>query len=159
MRSRARRTRLTPKLAGSVKIHAIARAQNTLAVGVPNGEGKHAVDSCNHGIAPLPIRVEQYFGVRPSAKLGASRAKLAAQFDKVVYFTVEHDELLAVLATHRLVTRLGKVNDLQARVDQKQVVGAEYTLAVRAAVTQGAQDGIGIDRLVRGERFTEDATH
>jgi hypothetical protein len=130
----------------------VARQQQGLFAGIPQGKGIHAAQVLQHGRAFGLVQVQQYLRVGFAAEDVALRFELAAQFAVVVDFAVEGDDELAVCALHRLCAALGEVDDGQAAVAEGDaaVVGEPFAMAVWAAGGHVVADGAQLCPVRRG---------
>src|SRR5208282_1713026 len=81
---------------------AVAGEKEGLGLGVPKGEGEHAVEPVEAGGSPFLPRVHDRLGVASGAEAVAARAQLAAERLEIVDLAVEHDGDAAVLVVERL---------------------------------------------------------
>src|SRR5687767_2793889 len=84
--------------------------QRSLAI-IPNGEGKHAVETADSFLAPLSEHSQQDFGVTICFEPVSARSKLFAQFAVVINLAVESENVTAVRRKHWLVAGGSRIND------------------------------------------------
>ncbi len=81
---------------------AVAGDEQALAVALPDGKGKHAVELGQQGFAPGVVALEQHFGVAAGIEGVAQGFKLGAQFREVVDRAVERQGQAQLRVDHRL---------------------------------------------------------
>ena len=70
-----------------------SRAEELAGRAVPNGEGEHAAQAVEHGLAPGQVAHEQNFGIGIGGEFPAVGGKLGAQVAVVVDLAVEDDRI------------------------------------------------------------------
>jgi hypothetical protein len=114
---------------------------------VPDGEGEHAVEPVQARGAPFLPRPQHDLGVAARAEGLAACVELARQLAEVVELAVVDEHVTAVLARHRLVTRVGHVEDREAVVGEADGTADVGAAVVRAAM--GDRDGHRVDLALR----------
>src|SRR5438552_16986261 len=69
----------------------VPRQEKSAAALVPDGEGKHAAKPFDAGVSEFFVGMNDDLGVGPGMEAVAARLQLAAQFGKVVNFTIDND--------------------------------------------------------------------
>ncbi len=137
---------------------AIAGQKQQAALGVPQGEGEHAVQQARHFRAFVFIQMDQGFGVALRLEAMSAALQAASQGGEVIDLAVENDPHGPLLVGQRLPSA-GHVDDRQPPVPQGHArqtgpagtqgqVAAVKALVVRAAVAEHvghAAQGVGVD--------------
>ena len=112
--------------------------------------------------SPGVIAFQDDLGVAFGEKAVTERAQFGAQLPVVVDAAIEHDTETELVIDHRLLRMLGKIDDLQASMRDRQVIHLEKSAGVRSARYQhgihGLQDfdsGLG---SIEAD-FSADSTH
>ena len=123
---------------------AVAGAEQTALLVVPQGKGKHAVKAGQTVRPPYAVAFKNDFRVGTGLKLSAKGGQLFLEFGIIVYFTVEGDGHLAIGAVHGLAAA-GKVDDGEPPVSKADRAAAPLSFTVGAAM--GHAIGHGLDPL------------
>lgn len=112
--------------------------------GVPEGEGVHAAQALEQVFAPVPVAVEQDFGVAVGMENAAGALQLLAQFAEVVDFAVEDQYAAAGGVDHRLIARGAQVEDGQPPVAEQNapVGGSPLSVGVGSALAHGLAQAV-----------------
>src|SRR5262245_59264569 len=113
----------------------IAREEQLAPRGVPDGEGEHASQSLDTGLAPRDVRLQDHFGVAPRAEDAPLRLERRAELAKVVDLAVEDDPVAPGRIAHGLLAR-HQVDDRQPRHPEPDVVGRVDSRVVGSAVLE-----------------------
>ena len=125
--------------------------QQLLPLGVPDGQGEHAVQMCQQ-LGPLVfVQVDEHFRVALGAELVAGLFEPAPQVAEIVDFAVEHDPHGAVFVRKRLFSA-GQVDDGQAPMPKGHAGWAFHTgniaaFAIRPAMAQNVDHPLKRCRL------------
>ena len=122
--------------------------EEVAGVGVVDGEGEHALEMVEHGLAVAGVEVEQHLGIAGRTKRRAVDSELAAEFRVVVDLAIEGDGKRRVGQAHRLA-RAGRVDDGQSlKADGAAAVrGDKGGGLVRAAVSERVSHPSGAGRI------------
>ncbi|KPZ06452.1 hypothetical protein ALO94_200981 [Pseudomonas syringae pv. spinaceae] len=115
---------------------AVTGNEQLLAVALPDGKGKHAIELGQHLCAPRVVALEQYLGVATGMELIAKAFQLGTQFGKVVDRTVEGHRQAKVAVDHRLRRAVRQVHDFQTAMPKGNRPLAMKPPRIRAARRQ-----------------------
>ena len=125
---------------------AVAGQQQGLLLAVPQGQGKHAVESEQGVCAPLGQGVQDDFAVGLAAEPVAGGFKLSAQFAEVIDLAVVAENEAMVSADHRLMAVRAQVDDSQAPMAKPHVAFDPLPFAIRPAMVDGVGHPFQDDR-------------
>src|SRR5262249_32890452 len=127
----SRRLRIDQRL----HAEAVARKRKALFVPVPDGEGEHSAQVSEAALQPLAReKAQQHLGVRAAAKAPSLPLERMAELLEFVALRVEDDDVAPVGRRHRLVPRLGQVDDGEPSKTQARFALAPGPLVVGAAM-------------------------
>ncbi|MCY1416702.1 hypothetical protein D9M71_322180 [compost metagenome] len=106
---------------------AVAGQEQLLAVALPDGQGKHAVEPGQQVGTPGVVALEQHLGVAVAVEGIAEGFQLAAQFREVVDGAIEGQGQAQLRVAHGLRRTIGQVHDFQAAMAQ-----GKWALAMEA---------------------------
>lgn len=111
----------------------VAREQEGLLAGIPQGEGVHAAQVVEHGFAFFGIKVQEDFGVGFGAEDAALGFETLPKWAVVVDFAIEADDELAVGAGHGLRGAFAEVDDGEPPMAEADALvgGNPFALPVR----------------------------
>src|SRR5262249_21953017 len=89
----------------------VAREQQTLCAKIEPGKAPHPIQLLECFLAPNPQPPSKHFGVGPGTKRYSPPLEFLAQFQIVVYLTVENNCAAAVRKKHWLLSGNSKVED------------------------------------------------
>ena len=110
----------------------IAAEQHPAAVTLDDREREHAQQVIDEAIAPVVVGLEQNLGVAGREEPVAELAKFPPQLLVVVDAAVPADGKPQLRIDHRLSTRLGQVDDLQAAMAERDAALRPHAGAIRA---------------------------
>src|SRR5262245_825514 len=113
----------------------IAREEQPAPRGVPDGEGEHASQSLDTGLAPRDVRLQDHLGVAPRAEGAPLRLERLPELAKVVDLAVEDDPVAPGRIAHGLLPR-HQIDDRQPRHPEPDVVGRVDPRVVGPAVLE-----------------------
>ena len=121
----------------------IAGQQQLLPLGVPDGQGKHAVES-GEQLGPLVfVQMDQHFRVALRAEAVAGRFEPAPQVAEIIDFAVEDDPHRAVFVGERLLAA-GHVDDGQAAMPEGHAgLSRVRSFAIRPAMAAARRSSAG----------------
>ena len=121
---------------------AVAGEDEFLVGFVPKGEGPHAVEAWEAGLAPLGVGVKDDFGVGAGVEGVTEGGELVAEFEVVVDFAVEGEVEGVGSGVHGLMAAGGKVDDAEAAMGEAEAVLAPDAVIVAATVVEGIDHGV-----------------
>ena len=103
---------------------------------VPDRDSEHAFETVDEAFTPVPVGVENGFGVGARPVGVARRFELRSQRGVIVDFPVEHQRDAAVGSGHRLMSRGGEVDDGQPPERQSHIAAFrdEFPVVIRSAM-------------------------
>jgi hypothetical protein len=113
-------------------------------------------------LSPACPSQQQDLGVGARRQLGAVDAQLAPDVVVIVYLAVEGDEVPSVGAPHRLLARIGEVEDAEAAVAEGRRPVVFHASAVGAAALEAVRhraDKVGVVAIRVKAVNAGDATH
>ncbi|MNO51799.1 hypothetical protein D3C76_422010 [compost metagenome] len=154
LEQRRQRRGKTQALAGARQVQrldaeAVAGDEQALAVALPDGEGKHAVEFRQQRFAPGMETLEQHFGVATGIEGITQAFKFAAQFREVVDRAVEGQGQSQLIVDHRLRRTVRQVHDFQAAMAQGNRPLAVKTPGVGASRCQVMGDSLNGCKVCR----------
>ncbi len=81
------------------------------------------------------VQGKDHLGIGLRAENHTFTLELLAQFQEVVYFTIEYDYQAAIGRKHRLVTLRRKIDDTEAPMGQTDKIVKIFTTGIWAAMT------------------------
>src|SRR5438045_1168441 len=93
---------------------------------VPQGKGKHSIQSRQRRLAPLLPCRQQNFSISFGPKLMTFRGQLTTQLAIVINLAVERDHKPRIMRDHRFVARIAGVDDRQASMAQTDALSLIY---------------------------------
>jgi hypothetical protein len=142
----------------------VPRQEQFAASAVPKGQGEHPFEALHARGAPLLVRREDHFRIRPGPKAPAAPFQFGPKFAEVVDLAVEHDpDVFAIGGLHRLPARGREVNNAQAPVSQgdgqfRRVIGEDlHAGIVRSAMGKAVAHGADPVRRDRRIAVRQDA--
>ena len=126
------------RLAGVGKIERldaepVARQHDTAAVAFPDCECEHAMEAFDAARSPRVIGLQDDLGIAGGEEAIAAILQLGAQGTKIVNAAVENDGQAEIGVDHRLLGRLGEVENAQPAMAEGNVALREKTPGVRSA--------------------------
>ena len=135
---------------------AIPGAEKPAAPGIPEGEGKHAVEPGKTVSVPAFIGGQQHLGIGGCAEAEAFLLHDRAKFPVIVDFTVEGERMAAVAHGLRAA---GQVDDGETTMPQADRSVEADALTVRAAPGHAVEHGAHVGcRFFRQMRLTAGMT-
>ena len=113
---------------------AIAYDDECLLLGVPEREREHANQAIEARFAPPRPRCNDNFGV--AVRVEWIAMQLDAKLFVVVDLAVEHDDVTAVAAKHRLATRVREIDDAETPMPHGESVTTPDTLSIGPAMAE-----------------------
>ena len=141
---------------------AVTCHEQGLPTGVPDGEGKHAVQVLRAVLAPFRVGLEDDLAVTTGEKVITARGQLLAQLRIIVDGAVEHQHQPEFPVNQRLVGTLGQVDDGQSPVPQPNRTIGILACRVRPAPLQTRHhpgQGVMIGLSAIETQFATDAAH
>lgn len=139
----------------------VARYKEVLTAGVPDGEGKHALEML-HAVRPVFfVKMNDRFRVALSAVLMTERSQLLAQDGMVVDFTIENDPDSTVFVAKGLVSGR-EIHDAEAPHADPDGTSSVDSLVVRSAMDHGSAhlpENSGLNPRAPELHDPRDATH
>ena len=114
----------------------VAGEEEALLRAVPDGEGEHAPQPRQAGLAPAGVGGQQHLRVALRAEHPAARGQLVAQRAEVVDRPVEDEVEAPVVRDHRLVA-VGRIENRQPPHADRGVAVRHESVVIRAAVPHG----------------------
>jgi hypothetical protein len=139
---------------------AVARERQALLLPVPHGESEHSAQVGEAALEPLTReKAQQHLGIRVAAKTLALRLERVTELLEVVDLPVENDDVTSVGRRHRLVPRLGQIDDGEPPESQPRFSFAPGPFVVGPAMLQ-AIDRFGDAHLAaRCQHRARDPAH
>ena len=98
--------------------HRIARDEQAMAAGVPQGEGKHAAELCQAIFSPARIGFQQDFSIGVADKTCAGFLEFVPNVAEVVDLAVVDDPVAGFGIVHGLVSQRREIKNRQPAVAQ-----------------------------------------
>ena len=125
--------------------------------GIPDGQRKLPVDAANRLLESPPAHaMQQHFRVGMSAK-PARRLEFRAQPLEIVDLAVEHDDVLRVVARHRLVAGDRQVDDGQPARAEADALARPHAAVIGAAMDHARVGALHTFALPPGPRADDSA--
>src|SRR5262245_20283091 len=142
----------------------IARDEQLMVPSIRDRKGKHPEQLLGQTAPPLPVSVQEHFGVRLCSESMAARDQFLTQLDVVVDLSVEGDDEIALVGRHRLVS-VRQIDNRQSAMPKDEIAVVPKGAVVGAAVPYEIDEGTphldvrcGRPRVSVRE-ITEDAAH
>ena len=123
--------------------HRIASNEEAPTPSIPDCEGEHPAKFTQAFFAPLPISLEDHFGVGVTAEVQPLALQLGANFAKVVDLSVVDDPVAGCRIVHGLMPLRRQIQDCKAAIPQ-----ADFDGFLRGIVQN---DGAAVVRSTVGE--------
>ena len=126
---------------------------------IPYDEGEHADEPVERRLAPLRVGSQQHLGIGVGAETVPGRLKLVAQLEVVVDLAVVDDPVAAVGVGHRLLRRVGEVDDAEPTMAERNRAGNAVEDAPPRPVRPAMRDHVDMARVGREAQRKPDAAH
>ena len=143
--------------------HGVAGDEEALAWGVPDGDGEHAVEFIEDGIAPLEVTEDDDFGIGVAEERVTEVEEFLADFEIVIDFAIEDHPDIARGIGHGLVTSGGEIEDGESAEGEAEGAIEVEAIVIGAAVGESAGhfgESLGVGGGAGGEvELADDTAH